>query len=104
MPGGFECLGPYLISQSPSSLTSLCHPTPEKKLSSTHLPPKPTTSSDPNKHIFSAYGNAAALFVQMGIYRGGPFAFAIVGLAQISAVNRDILACVGALSGDIPSY
>ncbi|RWR72780.1 galactan beta-1,4-galactosyltransferase GALS1 [Cinnamomum micranthum f. kanehirae] len=84
---------------TPASLTSLRHPpekklssplqTPEKKLSSplqtpssTHLLPKPTTPSDPNKRIFPAYGNAAALFVQMGAYRGGPFTFAVVGLAS----------------------
>ncbi|OMO71520.1 hypothetical protein COLO4_28201 [Corchorus olitorius] len=30
---------------------------------------KPT---DPNKRVFEAYGNAAALFVHMGAYRGGP--------------------------------
>ncbi|KAJ4849142.1 Galactan beta-1,4-galactosyltransferase gals1 [Turnera subulata] len=38
--------------------------------------------SDPNKRTFQAYGNAAALFVQMGAYRGGPTTFAVVGLAS----------------------
>lgn len=38
--------------------------------------------ADPNKRTFSAYGSAAALFVQMGAYRGGPNTFAIVGLAS----------------------
>uniref|UniRef100_A0A5B7CEE0 Glycosyltransferase family 92 protein n=1 Tax=Davidia involucrata TaxID=16924 RepID=A0A5B7CEE0_DAVIN len=44
-----------------------------------------TNSSDPtgtNKRLFHAYGNAAALFVQMGAYRGGPRTFAVVGLAS----------------------
>ncbi|XP_021900712.1 galactan beta-1,4-galactosyltransferase GALS1 [Carica papaya] len=40
---------------------------------------KPT---DPNKRVFQAYGNAAALFVHMGAYRGGPRTFAVVGLAS----------------------
>ncbi|XP_015879980.1 galactan beta-1,4-galactosyltransferase GALS1 isoform X2 [Ziziphus jujuba] len=35
-----------------------------------------------NKRTFQAYGNAAALFVQMGAYRGGPRTFAVVGLAS----------------------
>ncbi|XP_031377462.1 galactan beta-1,4-galactosyltransferase GALS1 [Punica granatum] len=39
-------------------------------------------SADPNKRVFKSYGNAAALFVQMGAYRGGPATFAVVGLAS----------------------
>ncbi|XP_073283608.1 galactan beta-1,4-galactosyltransferase GALS1-like [Primulina huaijiensis] len=38
--------------------------------------------ADPNKRTFQAYGNAAALFVQMGAYRGGSRTFAVVGLAS----------------------
>ncbi|KAK1619237.1 hypothetical protein QYE76_024754 [Lolium multiflorum] len=38
--------------------------------------------SDPNKRVLRPYGTAAALFVQMGAYRGGPRTFAIVGLAS----------------------
>ncbi|XP_010539085.1 PREDICTED: galactan beta-1,4-galactosyltransferase GALS1-like [Tarenaya hassleriana] len=38
--------------------------------------------SDPNKRIFQPFGNAAALFVMMGAYRGGPATFAVVGLAS----------------------
>ncbi|KAL6592705.1 hypothetical protein ACP70R_049380 [Stipagrostis hirtigluma subsp. patula] len=38
--------------------------------------------SDPNKRELRPYGSAAALFVQMGAYRGGPRTFAIVGLAS----------------------
>ncbi|XP_050376118.1 galactan beta-1,4-galactosyltransferase GALS1 [Argentina anserina] len=37
---------------------------------------------DPNKRLFQSYGNAAALFVLMGAYRGGPKTFAVVGLAS----------------------
>ncbi|KAI3932000.1 hypothetical protein MKW98_012410 [Papaver atlanticum] len=39
-------------------------------------------STDPNKRIFTSYGNAAALFVQMGGYRGGTSSFAIIGLSS----------------------
>ncbi|XP_073276827.1 galactan beta-1,4-galactosyltransferase GALS1-like [Primulina huaijiensis] len=38
--------------------------------------------ADPNKRTFQAYGNAAALFVQMGAYRGGSRTFSVVGLAS----------------------
>ncbi|WVZ80966.1 hypothetical protein U9M48_028399 [Paspalum notatum var. saurae] len=37
---------------------------------------------DPNKRELRPYGGAAALFVQMGAYRGGPRTFAVVGLAS----------------------
>lgn len=37
---------------------------------------------DPNKRLFQPFGNAAALFVLMGAYRGGPRTFAVVGLAS----------------------
>ncbi|KAJ4891566.1 hypothetical protein Rs2_31314 [Raphanus sativus] len=40
------------------------------------------TPSDPNKRVFQPFGNAAALFVLMGAYRGGPTTFAVVGLAS----------------------
>ncbi|KAL2529793.1 hypothetical protein Fot_22394 [Forsythia ovata] len=51
-------------------------PLAEKKLV------KPSPPADPNKRTFQVYGNAAALFVQMGSYRGGPRTFAVVGLAS----------------------
>jgi hypothetical protein len=38
--------------------------------------------ADPNKRVLRPYGSAAALFVQMGAYRGGPQTFSIVGLAS----------------------
>ncbi|WCJ44788.1 hypothetical protein M5689_025440 [Euphorbia peplus] len=41
-----------------------------------------TPAVDKNKRMFQAYGNAAALFVQMGAYRGGEKTFAVVGLAS----------------------
>ncbi|KAL5557639.1 hypothetical protein UlMin_033850 [Ulmus minor] len=43
---------------------------------------KLSTIADPNKRLFQAHGNAAALFVQMGAYRGGPKTFAVIGLAS----------------------
>ncbi|KAF5203825.1 galactan beta-1,4-galactosyltransferase GALS1 [Thalictrum thalictroides] len=55
------------------------HSTTAQKISASTPKPKPT---DPNKRTFQTYGNAAALFVQMGAYRGGPNTFSIVGLAS----------------------
>ncbi|KAK9715671.1 hypothetical protein RND81_06G181400 [Saponaria officinalis] len=37
---------------------------------------------NPNKREFKPYGNAAALFVTMGAYRGGVSSFTVVGLAS----------------------
>ncbi|KAL5199208.1 hypothetical protein ABZP36_020411 [Zizania latifolia] len=37
---------------------------------------------DPNRREFRVVGSAAALFVQMGAYRGGPYTFAVIGLAS----------------------
>ncbi|XVF07255.1 hypothetical protein REPUB_Repub06bG0122700 [Reevesia pubescens] len=53
-------------------------PVSEKKYYTAPIP-KPR---DPKKRVFEVYGNAAALFVQMGAYRGGPTTFAVVGLAS----------------------
>ncbi|CAL5039452.1 unnamed protein product [Urochloa decumbens] len=36
----------------------------------------------PERREFRAIGSAAALFVQMGAYRGGPYTFAVIGLAS----------------------
>nr|CAB3450860.1 unnamed protein product [Digitaria exilis] len=44
--------------------------------------PAARPEDDPNKRVFRPYGSAAALFVQMGAYRGGPRTFAVVGLAS----------------------
>lgn len=41
-----------------------------------------STPSDPNKRVFQPFGNAAALFVLMGAYRGGPTTFSVIGLAS----------------------
>ncbi|XP_044953349.1 galactan beta-1,4-galactosyltransferase GALS1-like [Hordeum vulgare subsp. vulgare] len=51
------------------------------------LVPRPSGNAavrpdDPNKRVLRPYGSAAALFVQMGAYRGGPRTFAVVGLAS----------------------
>ena len=57
----------------------------QKKLSSVaDIPSSASQSSppDPNKRVFRAYGSAAALFVQMGAYRGGAATFSVVGLAS----------------------
>ncbi|GLT61147.1 hypothetical protein SLA2020_338720 [Shorea laevis] len=44
--------------------------------------PKTIPTPDPNFRAFRPVGNAAALFVLMGGYRGGPRTFAVVGLAS----------------------
>ncbi|XP_057537687.1 galactan beta-1,4-galactosyltransferase GALS1 [Amaranthus tricolor] len=83
------------------SLSSSCHCstslTTSNHLLNTTLPAKPTAllslstiqpdprklpPKDPNKREFKPYGNAAALFVKMGAYRGGPATFSVVGLAS----------------------
>ncbi|XP_011041123.1 PREDICTED: uncharacterized protein LOC105137176 [Populus euphratica] len=66
------------LSNSSSSFTSTLL-SDQKYLSSSS---SSSSNADPNKRIFQAYGNAAALFVQMGAYRGGPTTFAVVGLAS----------------------
>ncbi|KAF9683295.1 hypothetical protein SADUNF_Sadunf05G0198000 [Salix dunnii] len=66
------------LSNTSSSLTSTSL-SDQKYLSS---PSSSSSKADPNKRIFQAYGNAAALFVLMGAYRGGPTTFAVVGLAS----------------------
>ncbi|KAJ4734104.1 hypothetical protein LUZ62_023303 [Rhynchospora pubera] len=97
----FQIPHPYNPSLflSPSTKSSLSCPKPEN-LTTTTLRVSKTNSipvlkekiatisaskaiaSDPNKREFKAYGNAAALFVQMSAYRGGPYTFAIMGLAS----------------------
>lgn len=66
------------LSNASSSFTSTSL-SDQKYLSSSS---SSSSNADPNKRIFQAYGNAAALFVQMGAYRGGPTTFAVVGLAS----------------------
>ncbi|CAN6164097.1 unnamed protein product [Urochloa humidicola] len=72
---------------SANSTSAAANNTPTKTAPST-IPAaaatKPAASRprDPNKRELRPYGSAAALFVQMGAYRGGPRTFAIVGLAS----------------------
>jgi hypothetical protein len=42
----------------------------------------PAVTVAPTKRALQPYGSAAALFVQMGAYRGGTRTFAVVGLAS----------------------
>ncbi|XP_009143843.2 galactan beta-1,4-galactosyltransferase GALS1 [Brassica rapa] len=70
---------------SPISLTTTTTTTTTTILSSTEnftASLAASTPSDPNKRVFKPFGNAAALFVLMGAYRGGPTTFAVVGLAS----------------------
>lgn len=94
----FWQLQPYesLLSarSCPIASPSTTNPVSQKKLSASltasiaDIPPSPSQGlpppppSDPNKRVFRSYGSAAALFVQMGAYRGGSNTFAIVGLAS----------------------
>ncbi|KAL3618417.1 Galactan beta-1,4-galactosyltransferase gals1 [Castilleja foliolosa] len=57
----------------PIKSTAISEPTENKLVS---------TSTNPTKRTFHPHGSAAALFVQMGAYRGGPNSFAVVGLAS----------------------
>ncbi|KAF2569349.1 hypothetical protein F2Q70_00025178 [Brassica cretica] len=63
-----------LSSSSPENFTT--------SLAATSVVSVDSTPSDPNKRVFKPFGNAAALFVLMGAYRGGPTTFAVVGLAS----------------------
>ncbi|GLT94578.1 hypothetical protein SLE2022_123110 [Rubroshorea leprosula] len=77
------CSAPSVTSSATSTTTNVsllatnvsASPVTEKK----YFTRKPT---DPNKRTFQAYGKSAALFVQMGAYRGGARTFAVVGLAS----------------------
>lgn len=69
-----RCSSSAAADSSPIKSADVSPTLVEKKLVS---PP-----ADPNKRTFQSYGNAAALFVQMGAYRGGPATFAVVGLAS----------------------
>lgn len=74
-----------ILSSSSSSSLSPSPPLPTTSLENTKINKLTTTTpttQDPNKRLFSAYGNAAALFVHMGAYRGGPKTFAVMGLAS----------------------
>lgn len=71
----------HLLNTTTTPLVSLSSTKPiqTQKLSlRRNVSPRP----DPNKREFKPYGNAAALFVQMGAYRGGATTFAVVGLAS----------------------
>ncbi|KAK9270409.1 hypothetical protein L1049_025988 [Liquidambar formosana] len=61
-----------------ASLSDTAAPLADKKFTTQ----KTNSNTDPNKRLFHSYGNAAALFVQMGAYRGGARTFAVVGLAS----------------------
>ncbi|KAK1554237.1 hypothetical protein Q3G72_009619 [Acer saccharum] len=65
-----------------ASVGNVSYSVAEQKLSKPPEPKPPAVVVDPNKRVFRSYGNVAALFVQMGAYRGGPRTFAVVGLAS----------------------
>ncbi|XP_047328031.1 galactan beta-1,4-galactosyltransferase GALS1-like [Impatiens glandulifera] len=71
-------LQPYYENIIPSSRPTKTASMAEKLVSST----TEIVDPNPNKRTFTSYGNAAALFVQMGAYRGGPTTFAVVGLSS----------------------
>ncbi|CAN6216265.1 unnamed protein product [Urochloa humidicola] len=63
-------------SSSPSSSSAAAAANTNSTASSS--PPTP----GPERREFRPVGTAAALFVQMGAYRGGPYTFAVIGLAS----------------------
>ncbi|KAL9224664.1 hypothetical protein vseg_000680 [Gypsophila vaccaria] len=81
-------LHPPLLPPPPSSATTTAAATTttSNNLSLHSLTIRKTAqtapSPPPNKRLFQPHGNAAALFVSMGAYRGGTSSFTIVGLAS----------------------
>ncbi|KAH0449971.1 hypothetical protein IEQ34_020663 [Dendrobium chrysotoxum] len=70
---------------SSSSISTLSLSSITSSSSFSRIPPRFNSTipaGDPRIRTFRPYGSAAALFVQMGAYRGGPNTFAIVGLAS----------------------
>uniref|UniRef100_A0ACD5UH13 Uncharacterized protein n=2 Tax=Avena sativa TaxID=4498 RepID=A0ACD5UH13_AVESA len=82
------CLDPAAVTNSTSSPSRLLAVHGKASSSSSNasssLPKRQAAAPepDPNRREFRAVGSAAALFVQMGAYRGGPYTFAVVGLAS----------------------
>ncbi|KAJ1259975.1 hypothetical protein BS78_10G196600 [Paspalum vaginatum] len=84
----FSAACPQPASQLPRALavhakkasSSTAAPNSTASSSSSSSPPPPPPG--PERREFRAVGSAAALFVQMGAYRGGPYTFAVVGLAS----------------------
>ncbi|WOL12042.1 hypothetical protein Cni_G20806 [Canna indica] len=71
------------LSPAFASASASANPVPKPDLSDSFAAKNTVSApSDPNKRVFRAYGSAAALFVQMGAYRGGPTTFAVIGLAS----------------------
>ncbi|XP_062232718.1 galactan beta-1,4-galactosyltransferase GALS1-like [Phragmites australis] len=64
-------------ASSPNSTASSSSSEPRSQLQEPHA-----VAPGLERREFRAVGSAAALFVQMGAYRGGPYTFAVVGLAS----------------------
>ncbi|PON73256.1 Glycosyltransferase [Trema orientale] len=73
-------LPPYYQNHFSTTLSAATNASSSNPVAAQKL--KTIPNADPNKREFQAYGNAAALFVQMGAYRGGPKTFAVIGLAS----------------------
>ncbi|KAL6606044.1 hypothetical protein ACP70R_041697 [Stipagrostis hirtigluma subsp. patula] len=80
----FWLLHPYgpSLTASPGCLLAASAAANSKATAETATITNPPAAEDPNKRALRPYGSAAALFVQMGAYRGGPRTFAVVGLAS----------------------
>ncbi|KAG0454500.1 hypothetical protein HPP92_023517 [Vanilla planifolia] len=78
----------FLLSSPPCSLPNSSPSLLKKKISSFYSSSSnlsllsSSSISGPKLRSFRFYGSAAALFVQMGAYRGGANTFAVVGLAS----------------------
>ncbi|KAF8658454.1 hypothetical protein HU200_058906 [Digitaria exilis] len=77
---GERSLPRVLAVHAKTSSSSSSHSSSAAAANSTVTSPPPP--SIPERREFRAVGSAAALFVQMGAYRGGPYTFAIIGLAS----------------------
>lgn len=84
----FWQLQPYETLRSSSSCSSPPFSSPSSSLKqklvslSSSISTRSVPPTNPNLRTFRPYGSAAALFVQIGAYRGGPTSFSVVGLAS----------------------
>ncbi|KAL6603013.1 hypothetical protein ACP70R_043374 [Stipagrostis hirtigluma subsp. patula] len=74
------CQHPPTLPARPLAVHAKTASAPNNSTASASTPPPPPAG--PERRQFRAVGSAAALFVQMGAYRGGPYTFAVVGLAS----------------------
>ncbi|KAG8075241.1 hypothetical protein GUJ93_ZPchr0006g45764 [Zizania palustris] len=83
LPSPFSVCPNPAMSSPPRPLAVHARASTSNANASSSLPEEGQPAApDPNRREFRAMGSAAALFVQMGAYRGGPYTFAVIGLAS----------------------